>query len=151
MHQEGCKNAGRTADVKDWRVAKSIFVADDEAAAKRYAKSATGPYGYYFNNLMTKLFSKGRHELFKHDRSVPDAAVTLDYVLDSLVICGTPDSVAEQLMAFRERIGDFGTLLYAGHDWVNPVLGRRSMELMAEEVMPRVNKAIAAQSASVAS
>jgi hypothetical protein len=33
-------------------------------------------------------------------------------------------------------------LLYACHDWQDPALGRRSMELMAEEVMPRVNAAI---------
>jgi hypothetical protein len=32
-------------------------------------------------------------------------------------------------------------------DLVDPKLGRRSMELMAHEVMPRVNAAIAKQSA----
>jgi hypothetical protein len=34
-------------------------------------------------------------------------------------------------------------LVYAGMDWVDPKLARRSMQLMAEEVMPRVNAAIA--------
>ena len=34
-------------------------------------------------------------------------------------------------------------LVYAGMDWVDPQLARRSMQLMAEEVMPRVNAAIA--------
>jgi hypothetical protein len=29
-------------------------------------------------------------------------------------------------------------------DWVEPALARRSMELMATEVMPRVNRAIGA-------
>ena len=29
-------------------------------------------------------------------------------------------------------------------DWVDPTLAKRSMELMATEVMPRVNKAIGA-------
>jgi hypothetical protein len=29
-------------------------------------------------------------------------------------------------------------------DWVDPKLAQRSMELMASEVMPRVNRAIAA-------
>jgi hypothetical protein len=33
-------------------------------------------------------------------------------------------------------------LYYAGHDWLDPKLGKRSMELMAQEVMPRVNKAL---------
>lgn len=42
----------------------------------------------------------------------------------------------------REITGDFGTLLYAGHDWADPRLARRSMQLMAEQVMPAVNAAI---------
>jgi len=37
-----------------------------------------------------------------------------------------------------------GELVYAGMDWVDPRLARRSMELMATEVMPRVNQAIVA-------
>ena len=63
-------------------------------------------------------------------------------MLDTLVLCGTPTQVAEQILALRERVGDFGTLVYAGHDWADPVLARRSMQLMAEEVMPRVNAAL---------
>jgi len=91
-YQEGCANGARTADPADWRVAKSIFVADDEATAQRYAKGHDGPYAYYFRSIMTKLIGNGRPELFKADRNMPDAAITLDYVLDSLVICGTVDS-----------------------------------------------------------
>ena len=74
---------------------------------------------------------------------MPDAAVTLDYVIDKLVIWGSPQKVADELLAFREEIGDFGTLLYAGKDWLDRDLGRRSMVLMAEKVMPAVNTAIA--------
>ncbi len=142
MYRQGCESAGRKAEAANWRVAKSIFVADDEATAKRYAKSAGGPYGYYFNNLFRKISSSGRAELFKRDRAMPNAAVTLDYILDTLVIAGTADSVVEQILAFRETTGAFGTLLYAGHDWADPALARRSMELMATRVMPAVNRVI---------
>jgi alkanesulfonate monooxygenase SsuD/methylene tetrahydromethanopterin reductase-like flavin-dependent oxidoreductase (luciferase family) len=142
MYRQGCESVGRKAEAANWRVAKSIFVADDEATARRYAKSAAGPYGYYFNNLFRKIATSGRAELFKHDRAMPDAAVTLDYILDTLVIAGTADSVVEQILAFRETTGAFGTLLYAGHDWAEPALARRSMELMATRVMPAVNRAI---------
>ena len=74
---------------------------------------------------------------------MPDDAVTPDYAVDKLVIWGSPQKVADELLAFREEIGDFGTLLYAGKDWLDPDLGRRSMVLMAEQVMPAVNAAIA--------
>ena len=49
---------------------------------------------------------------------------------------------SEQDLAFREEVGDFGTLLYPGKDWLDPALGKRSMELMAEKVMPEINRAI---------
>ena len=142
MYEQGCKNAGRPARRSDWRVAKSVFVAKDEATARRYAKDEGSPYRFYYRNLMKKLIGNGRPELFKRDRAMPDSAITLDYVVDSLVICGTVDSVVDQLLEFREQVGDFGTLLYAGHDWVDADLARRSMELMAGEVMPKINKAI---------
>jgi len=143
MYEEGCRLGGLTAQRSDWRVCKSIFVAEDDRAAQRYAKSVDGPYGFYFWNLLTKRRSSGSTDIFKHDRSVPDAAVTIEYMLDRLVIAGSPSSVAEQLLQFRDSIGDFGTLLYCGHDWAETALARRSMELMAEKVMPQVNAAIA--------
>ena len=50
--------------------------------------------------------------------------------------------LADKLLAFQEQTGSFGTLLYAGKDWQDPVLARRSMILMAEKVMPLVNAAV---------
>ena len=50
--------------------------------------------------------------------------------------------VVDQLLAFREELGACGTLMLCGHDWADPALARRSMQLMAEQVMPRVNAAI---------
>lgn len=139
---EGCRQGGRPADLGNWRVAKSIFVAEDEATARRYARDPDSPYVFYYRQLLTKLVKNGRANLFKEDQSMPDEAVTLDYVLDRLVIHGTPSSVADQILAFRETVGPFGTLLYAGHDWKDPALGRGSMRLLAEKVLPLVNAAI---------
>ena len=47
-------------------------------------------------------------------------------MVDDLVIWGTPDKVVDELLAFRENIGAFGTLLYASHDWVDKKLAVRS-------------------------
>ncbi|MDE1969344.1 MAG: LLM class flavin-dependent oxidoreductase [Alphaproteobacteria bacterium] len=147
MYEQGCAKAGRQPRRADWRVAKSICVLDDDKTARRYATECNSPYRFYYKQLMTKLIGNGRPELFKADRAMPDSAVTLDYVMESLVIHGSVNRVVDQLLAFRERVGDFGTLLYAGHDWVDPQLGRRSMELMANEVIPRLNEAVGAAAA----
>lgn len=140
---EGCERAGRPADPANWRVAKSVFVADDLATAREYALGPHSPYRYYYSQLVTKMRKHNRLNLFKAYKDQPDEEVTLDAVCDRLIIWGTPDKVADDLLAFREEVGDFGTLLYAGKDWAEPQLGRRSMILLAEQVKDRVNAAIA--------
>jgi alkanesulfonate monooxygenase SsuD/methylene tetrahydromethanopterin reductase-like flavin-dependent oxidoreductase (luciferase family) len=134
------------AKPSDWRVAKSIFVADDDRVAQRYGRSPEGPYHFYFKQLIRKLVGAGgRGNLFKLDQNQPDSEITADYVTQKLVVAGTVNSVVDQILAFREKTGDFGTLLYPCHDWLDPALAKRSMQLMAEEVMPRVNAALKAR------
>jgi len=141
-YTEGCTRAGRKAEPANWRIAKSIFVADDDRTARAYATDPNSPYRYYYTQLLTKLKRGGRAEVFKERRDEPDSAVTVDSVCDRLVIHGSPDKVVDELLAFREQVGDFGTLLYAGKDWRDRELGRRSMILLAEKVLPKVNAAI---------
>ena len=138
-YEDGCAEGGRPVDFANWRVAKSIFVAENEATARAYARGPGSPYVHYFNSLFTKLVKNGRSNLFKEDPAMTDAELTLERVLDRCVIHGTPDQVATQILAFREEVGPFGTLLYAGHDWVDATLAKKSMRLMAEAVIPAVN------------
>jgi alkanesulfonate monooxygenase SsuD/methylene tetrahydromethanopterin reductase-like flavin-dependent oxidoreductase (luciferase family) len=146
-YAQGCEKGGRKAEPANWRVAKSIFVADDARTARRYATDPSGPYFFYFRSLFTKLMRAGRANLFKTDPAEPDSSLSVEKIVDQLVIHGTPDQVTDQILRFRDEIGDFGTLLYAGHDWQDVKLARRSLELMAEKVMPAVNKAIAPSAA----
>jgi hypothetical protein len=53
------------------------------------------------------------------------------------IISGSPDRVADDVLRYRERVGDFGTLLYAGKDWRDPELAKRSMILLAERCRQR--------------
>jgi alkanesulfonate monooxygenase SsuD/methylene tetrahydromethanopterin reductase-like flavin-dependent oxidoreductase (luciferase family) len=61
------------------------------------------------------------------------------------VIHGDPSSVADQILEFRETTGPFGHLVYAGHDWADYDMGRQSMILMAEKVMPKLQVALGAE------
>jgi len=137
----GCALGGRRAVSSRWRVAKSVFVADDAATARAYALGPNSPYRFYYSQLLTKMLKAGRAVIFKPNPNLPDDSVTLDDVCERLIIQGTPDRVADEIIKFREEIGSFGTMLYAGHDWRDPTLARRSMALMAEKVLPLVNAA----------
>jgi alkanesulfonate monooxygenase SsuD/methylene tetrahydromethanopterin reductase-like flavin-dependent oxidoreductase (luciferase family) len=90
-----------------------------------------------------KMRFSNRHIVFKTRAEQDDAELTDDYLVDRLVLCGSVNRVVDQILALREEIGEFGEIVYAGMDWVDPALAKRSMELMASEVMPRVNHAIA--------
>ncbi|QJP14545.1 LLM class flavin-dependent oxidoreductase [Starkeya sp. ORNL1] len=149
-YEEGCRAGGRPVDLSNWRVAKSVFVAEDAATAREYARGEGSPYVHYFRSLFTKLVKNGRSNLFKEDPSMPDSELTLEHVLDRLVIHGTPDEVADKLLGFVDEVGPFGTLLYAGHDWRDPALAKRSMRLMAEQVMPLVNAELGAEETAAA-
>ena len=153
---EGHTNAGLEEDPSRWSIARSIFVSDDEDTAIKYAKSDDGPYGFYFKNILRKVANAGSSiwnlkqnkvsikpfDVFKSYPDQPDKEVTVQHSLDTNVYAGTVDHVVDQILEFRELAGPFGTLMYTGHDWADVQLGRRSMELMAHEVMPRVNKAL---------
>ena len=145
-YAEGKVKAGVKPDPADWRIARTVFVADDDKVAAAYGRTdPKSPFRFYYHQLKTKLTKMNRHVVFKEHKDQSDAEVTLDFVLDRLVISGTVNKVVDEILAFRERVGDFGELVYAGMDWVDPRLEKRSMQLMAEEVMPRVNAVIAKQ------
>ncbi len=143
-YAEGKAKVGIKASIEDWRVARTIFVADDEKVAADYGRyNMNSPYRFYYSQLQTKLTKGKRHVVFKESAEQPDEEITYEFVLDRLCMYGTVNKVVDQILALREKIGDFGELVYAGMDWVDEKLARRSMELMATEVMPRVNAAIA--------
>ena len=140
---EGCAKGNRVADPANWRVAKTLCVAPDDATARNYVTDPNGPYHAYYRSLMGKLKRRGAPlTLFKNDPNQPDSEVTVEKVIDSLVIHGSPQKVADGVLALREQVGDFGTLLYGGMDWQDRELGRNSLKLMAEKVMPLINHAI---------
>ena len=137
---EGRHSAGLSVDASGWRVARSIFVADDAATARQYAHREDGAHGFYFNVMRTKLAKAGALDVMRDYPGQPDSELSTRRCVERLVIAGTPQSVADRILALRNEVGAFGTLLYTGHDWTDPALARRSMELMANEVLPRIDQ-----------
>ena len=123
-------------------MAKSIFVADDDASVRRLTRTPGNPFAHYFRNMQRKAQAGRGNAFFKHDAAAPDTVLTDEYLVEQMLVAGTVNEVVDGLLAFRERVGPFGRLLYCGHDWADPAAMRRSMALMAEEVMPRVNRAL---------
>src|SRR5947209_1644777 len=146
---KGKAEAGAEANVADWRVARAICVLDDDKAAARYGRyDDKSPYRFYYEQMRAKMERGKRLYGFKSYKEQPDEESTHDYVMDHCVIHGSVNKVVDRILALREETVDFGELVYAGMDWVEPVLNKRSMQLMAEEVMPRVNAALGKSAAA---
>jgi len=142
-YAKGKAEVGAKADVADWRIARTIFVADDDKTAQAYGREdANSPYRFYFEQMGAKMRRGKRLYVFKSHKEQPDEEITHDFIMDHCVIHGSVNKVVDAILALREQTGDFGELVYAGMDWVDPTLSKRSMQLLAEQVMPRVNAAI---------
>jgi alkanesulfonate monooxygenase SsuD/methylene tetrahydromethanopterin reductase-like flavin-dependent oxidoreductase (luciferase family) len=148
-YSNGCASESRVPVCANWRIARSIFVANDDKVAEAYGRRDNhSPYRFHMKQLSTKLAkSPAGLRGFKADESMRDEDVTLDYIMDNIVIAGSPNSVVDQILAMQEKTGDFGTLLCVGTDWTDKGLARTSMTLMAEKVMPAVNAALPPQTA----
>ena len=78
-------------------------------------------------------------QYLKHDQNVPDSDVTPEYCAKHNWIIGSPATVTEKIQRIHDEVGGFGHLLVFGFDYVeNPEAWRRSLELLAKEVLPKV-------------
>ncbi len=138
---EGCEAAGRRPDPDIWRVSRSILVTETDTQAEDYLADPDNGLSFYYT-FFHHSFSQGRKALFmlKPDLEVPDEDITMDTIKRALIIAGRPRRVLDQLVALREETGHFGTLLMGGHDWDQPRLWQRSMELLATDVMPKFSR-----------
>jgi len=136
--EAGARKAGRTADRRDWRLVREIFVADTDAEAWRL--SVEGPMGRMMGEYFLRLLANfGFLEYLKHDPAVPDSDVTVEYCAKRNWLIGSPATVAEKIEAIYHELGGFGAMLVFGFDYSeHGAAWRHSLELLQQEVLPRL-------------
>ena len=141
-YEQAALEAGRAPDRKDFKVARSIFLADttEEARARARNNSVAGNYEY-IGGFLDK--GPGR-AMFKRDLAMSDADCNLDYLMTEQIIAGDVDEVLRRLLLMVEEVGPFGTLILMCYDWDDKASWVRSLELFAKEVMPALNQAVGA-------
>jgi alkanesulfonate monooxygenase SsuD/methylene tetrahydromethanopterin reductase-like flavin-dependent oxidoreductase (luciferase family) len=149
-YRQGCLDAGREVTPENWRVVRTVFVAatDEEARARAFGPGSA--YRYFFEHFF-KVFTKNKMLAVLRPR--PDMAehdITLEAIIESRLIYGSPQTVAGKLAALRKQAGPFGTLLVSGIDWTGPNAAwqRESLSRLAQEVMPLLREQIAIDEAA---
>ena len=79
-----------------------------------------------------------------------DDEATVEAITRECVLYGSPNTLLDKLVAFRDQVGPFGTLLMTGLDWGGPNAAweRESMRLLAQEVMPKFRQHVTARAAA---
>ena len=132
---------GRTPNPEDWSVARSIHVAPTDAEAEAYVRKAGGTFDWYFTYLFKVFERLNVSAPFVTNKGDPGETLSPQSMRDNFVICGSPRTVADKLIALRQELGPFGTLVMGAHDWQDKEKMQQSMHLMAKEVLPIVNRA----------
>jgi alkanesulfonate monooxygenase SsuD/methylene tetrahydromethanopterin reductase-like flavin-dependent oxidoreductase (luciferase family) len=141
VYEQGAAAHGITPNRADWRISRDIYGADTDEQAKREARqgSMARAFTEYFYPLVSSV--DGLH-MWKLYDEMPDSEITLDYLLDKFWIVGSPETVARRLADIYARTGGYGGVLMLAYDWEgdNRQQWRHSMELLAHEVMPRLEE-----------
>jgi alkanesulfonate monooxygenase SsuD/methylene tetrahydromethanopterin reductase-like flavin-dependent oxidoreductase (luciferase family) len=137
-YQAGAAKAGREVHRSDWRMVREIFVADTDEEA--WEQSVNSMMGRMMREYFLPLLGAFEFlDFLKSDPTTPTEAVTVEYCAEHNWLIGSPDTVAKRLEKVYAEVGGFGFLLLFGFDYAdNAEPWRRSMELLANEVMPRL-------------
>jgi alkanesulfonate monooxygenase SsuD/methylene tetrahydromethanopterin reductase-like flavin-dependent oxidoreductase (luciferase family) len=134
----GARKTGRNPSRSEWRMVREIFVADTDEEAWRL--SVGGMMGRMYRQYFLPLLGAFSFlEFLKHSPEVPDSDVTPEYCGKHNWLIGSPKTVVEKLERIYHELGGFGVLLVFCFDYSeNSKAWQHSMELIAKEVMPKV-------------
>ncbi len=138
-YEAAAREAGHRPQRSDWKVARSIFLADSTREARDKARTNSLGRNYEY---IGRLFDKGLgRKIYKRDLAMSDADCNLDFLMQEQIIAGDVDEVLRRLLGLWEETGPFGTLVLMSYDWDDKQSWLHSMALFANELMPALNKA----------
>jgi alkanesulfonate monooxygenase SsuD/methylene tetrahydromethanopterin reductase-like flavin-dependent oxidoreductase (luciferase family) len=134
---EGAARSGRVPDRGEWGIIRDVYVAPTDAEAR--ALAIGGIMGRCWREFLLPLdLGLGLGPLLKRDPAMPDEAVDLGYLADSLWLVGSPETVAGRILDLHRRTGGFGHPLIVSYDVADErEAWERSLRLLVDEVLPR--------------
>jgi alkanesulfonate monooxygenase SsuD/methylene tetrahydromethanopterin reductase-like flavin-dependent oxidoreductase (luciferase family) len=149
VYAKACAEAGIAPRGDNWRVARNVLVAPTDGEAEERVFGDKGSNRYFYTYMREVLSRVGLLVILKPRPDMPDAEATVEAITQECVIYGSPKTVLDKLVAFRETVGPFGALLMTGLDWGGPneAWERESMHLLAQEVMPKFRQHALARAA----
>lgn len=137
--EDAAAAAGRTVRRQDWRLAIPVHIAETRAQALEDVREGGARHLLEYVEATT---GRPCPVPGPPEKIVEQMAETGAWVI------GTPDDLVEVIGMLREASGGFGTVLLWGHEWAPWPAVKRSYDLIARYVMPRVQGTLAGIEAS---
>ncbi len=134
--ETGAAGAGRQADRSRWRIARDVLVAPTSALARERARAVLGRN--YVQHQYPNRIGTVQMASTKLEPSMPDEAVTVDYLMENVWIVGDPAECADKIHQLYEDSGGFGALLSITTDSDDAGWDHESLRLLMQDVAPRV-------------
>ena len=149
IYSKACAELGKKPSGENWRVARNIMVAPSDAEAHDRAFGEKSSNRYFWTYIRAALSGVGLLSILKPRPDMTDEETTVEAITEGCILYGSPKTMLDKLVAFRDEVGPFGSLLMTGLDWGGPneAWERQAMTLMAEQVMPKFHQHVGAQAA----
>ncbi len=90
------------------------MVAPSEAEAHDHAFGEKSANRYFWTYIRAALAGVGLLSILKPRPDITDAEATVEAITEGCIFYGTPKTVLDKLVAFRDEVGPFGSLLMTG-------------------------------------
>ncbi len=125
--EEIARDNGKTVNRANWRLVAPMYIAETREQARKDVQFGIEGWADYLREVAALPI-------------VPGGGDVVDALLDSsMAVIGTPDEAVAQIERLQAQSGGFGTLLLFGHNWADFANTKRSYELFARFVMPKVD------------
>ena len=131
--EESAAKHGNTVDRKNWRIVLNWHIAETRKEARKQAGAGLLRHN---NEYSIGTLAGGEGTIY----DTPDEAVDgVAFSEMSTAVIGTPDDLVARIREMMELTGGFGCVIGFVHDWANRENTRRSWDMVARYVVPKVN------------
>jgi alkanesulfonate monooxygenase SsuD/methylene tetrahydromethanopterin reductase-like flavin-dependent oxidoreductase (luciferase family) len=134
------EQAGKVADRHVWRVCRNILVTQTDEEAAELLLDPDGVIAHYFRYIRGVRRIEEFQSLQREALPVINEFLEVPAALEDCAIVGSADTVLARLVDLVDQLGPFGTLVMVGHDWEASGVSQRSMQCLAENIMPQLKQ-----------
>jgi limonene 1,2-monooxygenase len=124
---------GHTADRSRWRLVGPVHIAETREQARKNVAYGLPQWIRYFQRVSALPMATDKNASLDEQ---------IDAMIDSgMAVIGTPDDMMARIESLWEQSGGFGCWLDMNHDWADFEATKKSYELIARFVIPKVQQA----------